>query len=80
MIRVLLDHGADVQSKPWGGDSPFYLAVSLGNQEVLKLFLKHTESLPTQRRENVLQGVIKVAEDRGNKVGLKNLEKAMSSQ
>lgn len=41
IVKLLLDHGADLEQKDYEGNTPLILAASQGNMEIVKMLLAH---------------------------------------
>ena len=52
IVRVLIEHGADVTMQDKAHSTPLHLASSMGNTEIVRLLLQHGADVATQDENN----------------------------
>ena len=63
-VSFLLDHGAKIEEKNFGGCTPLYIAAECGSLECLKLLISHQASVNAAQDEGAIP--LQVAAEAGN--------------
>ena len=75
VLRLLLEHGADVNARRKNGFTPLHIASIFGILEVVRLLLEHGADVKAE--DNRSRTALRVAEDRPSRTGREEIKELL---